>query len=261
MYKVDHSFRIGSQHLRSGMPCQDYALSGVTPQRAYAVVSDGCSSGGKTEIGAAITSLVTANMMRNTTLALDLWHIYDGISSVRYKLCLEPRDLLATCCFISVDDNLINIKMIGDGAVAWQEDDKLHMALISWANNMPLYPIYGDDNFKNFRTSHGIPEIKALTITDDQEIKTFQTELYHKVFNRLEHPNITQVAIFTDGICQVPLMNWRDVIRELMAFKSTEGDFVKRRLNRFCKEYHIIDDLAYACIQLGESNDKPECSS
>jgi hypothetical protein len=42
------------------MPCQDYALSGVTRHLAYAVVADGCSSGGKTDIGARVLALATA---------------------------------------------------------------------------------------------------------------------------------------------------------------------------------------------------------
>src|SRR6266852_5492723 len=112
MYKADHSFRIGDQHLRSGMPCQDYALSGVTPSRAYAVVSDGCSSGGRTEIGSAITSLITANLMIHTTLIPSSWHIYDSLINSRNSLLLDSKDLLATCCFVSVGNDFIDIGMI-----------------------------------------------------------------------------------------------------------------------------------------------------
>ncbi len=58
--KTDHTFQIGLQHLQTGKPCQDFALSGtIADDLVYAIVSDGCSSGGMTDIGARLMVLAT----------------------------------------------------------------------------------------------------------------------------------------------------------------------------------------------------------
>jgi hypothetical protein len=73
------------------------------------------------------------------------------------------------------------------------------------------------------------------------------------------------VAVFSDGVTQVDGMDWRDVVAELMNFKSIEGDFVKRRMNRFLKDCRAhgkgpIDDISMACIHIDheEQKERPE---
>ena len=58
-----------------------------------------------------------------------------------------------------------------------------------------------------------------------------------------------RVSAVSNGVTQVDGMDWRDVVAELLSFKSTEGDFVKRRMNRFLKDCQKhgkgpIDDIA-----------------
>ncbi len=60
-FHTDHHFIIGHGHLADGKPCQDYTLSGLVGGGAYAVVSDGCSSAGQTDIGSRIIAITTGN--------------------------------------------------------------------------------------------------------------------------------------------------------------------------------------------------------
>lgn len=67
-YKTNHAFHIGAQHLSLGKPCQDYAVSGsINDTTAYAIVSDGCSSGGETDIGARIVALATKRALEENS--------------------------------------------------------------------------------------------------------------------------------------------------------------------------------------------------
>ena len=61
---TDHYFHIGDTHLTAGKPCQDYAISSVDNNAAFAVVSDGCSTGGDTDIGSRIIALSTITALR-----------------------------------------------------------------------------------------------------------------------------------------------------------------------------------------------------
>jgi hypothetical protein len=73
--------------------------------------------------------------------------------------------------------------------------------------------------------------------------------------------DISDIALFSDGVTQVDGMDWRDVVAELLSFKSTEGDFVKRRMNRFLKDCQKhgkgpVDDISMACIHIDHEDDR-----
>ena len=63
-FYVDDYFHIGQMHLGSGKPCQDYSFSGIIDEGAFAIVSDGCSTGRHTDVGARIIVLSTVNAIQ-----------------------------------------------------------------------------------------------------------------------------------------------------------------------------------------------------
>ena len=65
-YTTDSVFAIGASHVATGKACQDYTLSRASDTYAYAIVSDGCSSGGMTDVGARVLALATATAIRAT---------------------------------------------------------------------------------------------------------------------------------------------------------------------------------------------------
>lgn len=270
-FTSDHAFHIGSQHLRGGLPCQDYALSGADVGITYAIVSDGCSTGGRTDVGARVVGLSAASTIPEVN---DLnvgqidkimgWRIADAQDA----LGLQTSDLLATCGYVAVNQEIAAARIIGDGVIAAKSSNGLiSMTRIDWANNMPLYRAYSHDSYAGFIAAHGGDlDRDAATSTHqfwspsvrDREPRARHHPLGDMLtgFSHSFDPGSCDfVAVFSDGITQVDGMDWRDVVAELLAFKSTEGDFVKRRMNRFLKDCQKhgkgpIDDISMACIHI-----------
>jgi Protein phosphatase 2C len=260
---ADCAFHIGSQHLRNGLPCQDYAIAGDLPDRAYAVVSDGCSSGGRTDVGARLISLAATKIMRDKNLNIN--HFICGIDSTINFLDINQNDMLATLLSMRVTTSDVFIKVQGDGVVVLLEPTgSLCMFRLDWSKNMPCYPIYEEDNFAGFIEAQGGPDVKAFHI-ETYEGGFFSTKsisvkdgIHGYSFTITGRP-LKAVAIFSDGVTQIDGIPWQNAVSQLMSFKSTEGNFVKRRMNRFLKDAEKvgrgpIDDIAMAAIVIEDSN-------
>jgi len=279
MFATDSHFLIGYTHLTGGKPCQDFAQTGVVGAVAYAVVSDGCSTGGLTDVGSRVVVLSTASAIREHCSVNDL--VRDNASieiGVRQKqliaastqtLGLKTDDMLATCAYsyISPEGGYFHVQ--GDGVVALRSTDGITILLrYEWANNTPLYPAYADDNFRRFIAAHGdnleahlltcecwghlnskFDQLDGESYTLSEGIRGITITLNAEMVKKLD-----LIAIFSDGVNQVENIDWKDAVLQLLAFKSTEGEFAKRRLNRFFKEAMKagrgpIDDIAYAVIR------------
>jgi hypothetical protein len=77
---------------------------------------------------------------------------------------------------------------------------------------------------------------------------------------------MSEIAVFSDGVTQVDGMDWRDVVAELMAFKSSRGGFreaadepLPEGLPRSTAK-GPIDDISMACIHIDheEQKERPE---
>ena len=277
---TDHYFSIGEQHLRLGKPCQDYALSGNFEKMAYAIVSDGCSSGAHTDIGARFTALAAALAIKNQWAKTK--QIFFGnaageidiqqniiLHGTYHMLGLRPEDMLATSLWACASQEGVLFHALGDGVMAWKsKNGSIIMEKLEWALNAPLYPIYGEDNFQTFIEFHGgNANLHALT---SEKWKYAPTSGYEplgknefsiaegiqgisKVFGKakIDAEEIEFIAIFSDGVAQIENMDWKEVVLELLSFKNTAGSFVKRRTISFLKkDGKAIDDLACAVIRI-----------
>jgi hypothetical protein len=272
---ADAHFVIGSAHMTGGKPCQDYATSGTTGRDgAYAIVSDGCSSGGRTDIGSRIVALATAAAICDPWTTGNL--IPPAVSTQQLSvmagaqslLGCSKNDLLATAVYaVATPEELFAIVQ-GDGVVAWKtHDGTLHMTSFEWDKNTPYYPAYANGSLADFIAHHG-GDVNADKLTsetwiikpDESAVKENMnryslSEGIRGIFWPLELLDTTVVAVFSDGVLQVDKTQWQDSVYQLMNFKTNSGEFAKRRLNRFVKNSHLfgqgpIDDLAYAVIIL-----------
>lgn len=285
-FTTDAHFHIGQAHLTGGMVCQDYALSGICGTAAYAVVSDGCSTGGNTDVGARILALATAKAIceywhtrqliscETTPLEIGV-HQQVILSGARDMLGLVQSDMLATCLFACVcpGGGLVHVK--GDGVVAHTlTNGSLRMIRFEWANNAPLYPAYGSDHYAEFVRFHG-GDLTATKLT--KEVWEYDADgAFTKIGSEdislgagirgvtipVETSQLDCVAVFSDGVTQVDGMDWKDVVVDLLAFKMKAGRFAARRMARVIKEVEKIgkgplDDIAYAVV-LGESMSEEE---
>lgn len=275
IFTTDSSFVIGNMHLNQGTPCQDYALSGVDNSGwvpcAYAVLSDGCSSGARTEVGASIMTLAVESAIKHGRHRQESMQDArnDSIDCAQGHLGLCRGDMLATCVSTLVTSEGAYALVEGDGIVAikWH-DGRTDLHKFNWEGNAPWYPIYHHDP-NLFINNHG-GDRKACRLTE--EWWRYESG-EHRVRDIIQHPilfgihgipifihethlpEVECVAIFSDGICQIDGMDWRDAAVELLAFKNTAGDFVKRRMNAFAKgavksgRKHQ-DDLSMAVVKI-----------
>ncbi len=274
---TDHAFHIGEQHLRNGKPCQDYALSGrLSDTIAYAIISDGCSSGGQTDIGARLVALATERAIRecvqqNIFTATSINAERDlYIEAYRRTLQLPIDDFLATSLWTIVEKETLFVSVTGDGALALMFEGSTEPLLydISWDKSAPYYPAYrlGGMN-ERFKQHH--ENLTPLTITKSQqvcegELNTSTDQHYIEPgmnglafsFSR-NHDSFTSricgVALFSDGVTQVDDTSTTDVVRSLLSFKSTTGQFFTRRMNRFLQDVKKVgrgplDDIAGAVL-------------
>lgn len=284
-FYVDDYFHIGQMHLGSGKPCQDYSFSGATDEGAFALVSDGCSTGRHTDVGARVIALATVNTIqrwvKEKTVSIEK---LDKMVTEQHKTAisksieafgLELQDMLATCAYacITPEGGLINVN--GDGVVAYiYIDGVVTLTSYQWSNNAPMYPAYAVDDYKSFIDFHGghldEPVLKIESYSYDQtqshpaifapisNVITLGEAINGRAIkiSESETKNLKFIAVFTDGVMQVEGMGWQDVVLGLLAFKNLEGEFAKRRMIRFIKDSKRdnckgpLDDIAYAVIRI-----------
>lgn len=284
---TDHTFHIGEQHVRTGKPCQDYTLSGtVGDTLAYAIVSDGCSSGGLTDIGARLMVLATkrailevlteGNIPQDAAAVVAINSVRDTyLRQYQTDLELEVSDLLATCLWAVATPDIVLAHIVGDGVVAVEYEEDLVLHSFTWAKNMPYYPAYTlDESTERFKTAHAESET-PLTYIEESTSPTGMGGIPDGTLDELavdegiagvivacEHSEpgyspgkVTAIALFSDGVTQVDKLSMPETVKQLMAFKSTSGQFATRRMNRFLTDVKKtgrgpLDDIAYAVITL-----------
>ena len=287
-FHTDDYFHIGHMHLTSGKPCQDYSFSGLSGDSAFAVVSDGCSRGRHTDVGARVVALSTVSAIKNwlELKNIPITNLKDLISN-QHKMAiaksieafnLELQDMLATCAYACVtpEGGLINLQ--GDGVIAKvRKDGHVSFSCYQWINNAPLYPAYAQDDYQSFIQFHGgdlnasVLRVEYCDYNDPNQPMTWgdicivplgssilETEI---IISVQEIQQLSFVVVFTDGVMQVDGMNWQDVVLELLAFKNLNGEFAKRRMIRFIKDSKKndkkgpLDDISYAVIRIAEESE------
>jgi hypothetical protein len=246
---------------------------------AYAIVCDGCSTGGRTDVGARILAHATSRALQR--------QIYKGLPDAAYfnpvrdycvdvasnALELRTEDMLATAVVaMAAPGEGALFHILGDGVIAFEtHDGDLSMARFDWENNMPAYHAYRADGFSRFTEAHGgDPDRLALlsvgvNISRSQE---FEPEFEDSAdalrdgiagvtvdLSASRLAEMRYLAVFTDGVTQVEGKPWHEVVAELLAFRSLNGDFAKRRMAGFLKSARTcgagpVDDIAYSVIQI-----------
>lgn len=276
---TDQYFHIGKSHLTGGKPCQDYAISGVHEDSAFAIITDGCSSGGHTDVGARLLALSTAVAVKEHWTQTR--SVFDKnarqiigirqevvLSGARQTFGLATKDMLATCAYayLSLDGGFIHVQ--GDGVIATKSKNGcISMSRFDWENNTPFYPAYSETGLQSFIKAHGgildaprfIQESWVCNANgefDDQSIVNHSLSAGMQGFTQFidAEDDIELVAVFSDGVTQIEGVDWKEAVRKLMAFKNTAGEFAKRRMIREIKETQKtgkgpIDDIAFAVIK------------
>jgi len=282
--QTDHYFHIGKAHLTGGKPCQDYAISQTFHGAAMAIICDGCSSGGQTDVGARLLALTTLTALQNHWLTNGQIVSEQTIPEIRLNqkiklaascqlLGLEPNDLLATCIYAYLEPQGGLIHVQGDGVVALKfNNQQILMYRYEWQDNRPYYPAYAENRLTDFIFAHG-NDLQALRLKAEKwqsinnQHQLLQTDNYtlsqglQGIFLNLDQNLIDQgleyIAVFSDGVTQIDNVKWQDAVTDFLSFKNTKGEFAKRRMIRGISEMiklnkGPLDDIAYAVIRLDQ---------
>jgi hypothetical protein len=296
-FATDHFFHIGHTHYQSGKPCQDYATSACErgssmrgEDRAIAVVADGCSTGGQTDVGSRALALGTLKSLREQairpeqTLADFLgyvrWRQKVCAEGVQYGLGLKHQDLLSTCVFACITPHRGFVQVLGDGVVAWKrKNGTVEMVRFEWAKNAPFYAAYkwklngledfvafhgGDPNAPAVTATHAVVHPNGIAYFDDLT-KTLHQGTSGELSWQWDHEflsDIDCVAVFTDGVTQIDNVSWEKAVVQLLSFKSTAGEFAKRRMMAEIRNTQKVgkgplDDISYSVIHILRDEDLP----
>lgn len=263
-FAVDSYFSIGAAHVVAGSPCQDYAVSGADRDWVCAVVSDGCSTGGRTDVGSRIVGLATIEACRIAPSRLAITANQNYILAItRDGLGLRKNDLLATCLYVRVDGQGAYFHLQGDGVIATKRSDgSIAMTRFDWANNTPFYPAYtpnGDE--EAFFAAHGGRESFGLIAEcldqngASEKLSFTATEGVNGISFWIDLNKVEFAAVFSDGVTQIDGVNWEDAVTELMNFKNVTGEFVKRRSMAALRKFKEtgkgpVDDFSMAVIHV-----------
>ena len=280
-FATDGYFHIGHTHLGIGQPCQDYTLSGLHNDAAFAIVSDGCSTGGLTDVGSRLIVLSTASAIREqwaATRAIPEDTVLEigarqkvTLSSHREPLGLTWSDMLATSLYAHMTPQGGLVHLQGDGVYAYkQRTGRIVMVRYEWADNIPFYPAYSNDVYKHFIQAHGgdvdVVRLKGerWEYTPGGEFNQLDDKVFTisegirgitKLFTAGELEALDCVAVYSDGVAQIEGLDWMDAVVQSLAFKVTTGEFAKRRMIRMIKDSQRtgkgpLDDIAYAVVRV-----------
>lgn len=278
---TDSHFVIGKKHITQNAPCQDHALSGQLGEYLFAVVSDGCSSGRHTDIGARIITCATISAIKacleqTTDLALlpGLIHqtLIEHAQQTVVQMGLDNQDLLATCVYALVTPTGGFVHILGDGHVAINYcNGDLQVINTEWQNNTPYYPA---DNRKQLfiadhsRTEQGAKSLELERVSIIQgEVTTEKSFIdinqavagYVLPITEQQLETIEVISLASDGMGRFKkegaFLPPLETIQTFTRFKNWVGEFVKRRLSRGLLDYGrnaIVpdDDVAIAAIHL-----------
>lgn len=277
--ETDSFFTMGKRHFI----CEDYVLTSADGKTVF--LSDGCSSSPHTDIGArflclcgmkaiescrhlATTKAVSAYLELGLSTIMEAGDLIDKFSEIPK----EALDATLITAFVSEHNSYVYIYMYGDGNIALRfKDGPIIVNNYSFLDSAPYYLNYQLPINQSRLTAYrkAMAEQKVLTHSEIIGGKVGNIEKLEQdspIICRIDTNNLEMVAIMSDGVESFSGINTEgcipvyEVITELLNFKTTKGQFVKRTaraaIKRYAKDqvYHS-DDLSVAVMLFGEEKD------
>lgn len=238
MIKIDKILKIGKSH----KVCEDYIISGHDPY-PYIILSDGCSSSEDTDVGARILCYLARQYLLNYELAVSIehmgnWIIYNAEVTAR-QLGLKKSCLDATLVISRIINNCVDVCFYGDGFVVFVDKvGKVIIHEVEYTKNAPYYLSYNIDP-KRDEAYHDLKTEVINTVSfSDSELKPtvfkYAYSRRHEIVDMLA--NYKTILICSDGLKSFydmnrnELINPMELIQDFTSFKTTKGEFLKRRL-------------------------------
>lgn len=254
---VDTFLRIGKQHAM----CEDYIISGEDPC-PYVILADGCSSSKHTDLGARLLCWSTKFFLETNPVgylphesAIADFTIHN-VKSIIDLLHMDSSCLDTTLMVSFLYNCAIYVYAYGDGnIITISNDDEVSWYKISYGLNAPDYLSYHIDAhrkqlFENLQGNER--KVIKYKLSWDEPLKLHN---YYRFFI-FPLTDYKSILIASDGIETFlhpetgPIDN-KEILRQLVAFKNTNGEFVKRRMKRMVKNYEKSGVQHYDDISIG----------
>ena len=255
---ADNWFTIGRPHVSAGSPCEDYALSGRIRDTWFGCISDGCGGAyAHTDVGARSLAFAFQKALSNPLFAGLGSAFLDDLSRTfdQTQISDDFHDNLATLVGWVATAETFQVMMLGDGVVAAKnKDGSLRSWTGTWVGNAPLYLTYlqNPDELRRYRDCfHQFCSAPFQVQTDDWDaqgvlfsstIETFSWDQiktgWTMAVTRQDSPTVEAWAVYSDGVLEVGKKSLGSILKETLAFKNTEGSFVKRRMIRAATQWH-----------------------
>lgn len=267
---TNSTFSIGKDHI----VCEDYALSSQFGGLAYAIVCDGCSASPDVDFGARVMAMSAKRNFRLNEDRLNQREFGEMAIRNAQKVFdvfpyLSPQALDSTLLAACVKDRKLTAYMYGDGVLIHRSSwGRLFTVHINLSSGAPDYLSYDMDpmrrqSYEKLEDNQKIVEVtidrKLVPLTDNEKPKTFKPlEPYWITNVAVSEGDI--IAVISDGINSFRKADntpipWTDLIEEFTDYKSTQGEFVLRRISAFkrkCLKEGIThsDDISIAAISV-----------
>lgn len=248
---------------------QDATLHFETEKYAGIIVSDGCSSSPKSEIGANLLPALFKESFLESRCFEESPQVQDVIlkSALRNKILeiirhtgfdLSVFDATLVSPVIDKTTMMGTCFVWGDGYVVLTDRDKEQEIFeFNYSRNAPYYFGYELDSerkadyHKLFGDGKAIMKVKSGGTFDVEQLYSFHIQAF----------DLVNVSIFSDGILTFyrdcnginQLIPVETVIKDLTSFKGYTGEFVKRRVLRYLRDAEKQgikhwDDISMGCI-------------
>lgn len=247
--------------------CQDVALAGFDSEgRAYAIISDGCSSAPASDLGARLLARAALLELQQERI-LSLATIVERAATMSRALELPPQCLDATLLIAHASaPDAVDIIIAGDGVLASRtRTGAVRWTCLEFPHNAPFYPSY----LLNPRRWDAWLELTGGEATLKSSDAPARTTRAHPCFELTLNPTELQlIALLSDGATSfvqprktptsldttsVPL---DAVLARVLASRSLQGPFMTRRCRRFLSRartqwgWSHRDDFSVAAIPL-----------
>lgn len=265
---ADHAFYIGNTH----QVCEDYSLSGVVPNGAFAIVCDGCSESPDVDFGARALALSAKRTLSigGTDMQNNIFGkiTIDNLSTIGDHFPLHPHGLDATLLVAWVKDKEYTVHMYGDGVFFHQNKNTIRIVHVDFESNTPAYLSYYLNKLR-------LKEYEETVVGDKRIIDIclyrdgtesprdiLESETFVKPFDPVTFKGFVEegdiLGVCSDGIGSfrkgdASPVEWQNQIREFIDFKSTAGVFVQRRLGFLERQWKKnvtphYDDISMSAI-------------
>lgn len=287
MDSSDAIFYIGASHTI----CQDFAIVNKDIQSPFAIVADGCSGSENSDIGARLLTLAARQLIKEINEDSFRFRVIATAMGFLNAMNLDSTSLDATLLIASATNKNIRIKVFGDGAIAMRSRKTGNYTIIQieFPSGYPFYLSYleSPSRMKQFlNEKQGMTTNLFWMIPDGNFFKKHEenpdkeSSIVPKSIDAHEsyyidiissRDDCDLVILMSDGAFAFyertknetsishKIITLPDILRNILAFKGTRGNFMTRRANRFMKDsqkqsWFNFDDVSFAAMAL----DPPE---